>query len=381
MADESGAGAASTSAVHPYHDEFELRVAPAGPEGRNTLRLAYVPVACWRMAHAYFAYKSSLILPDVAADLAQLELRLTMHPGSPAAIFGHADPVGDDEYNKTLSGRRAASLYGLLTRDVELWESLYTSAAAAGDEWGLRSVQFMLGQVPAAGGAPYLAGTPSGYADGATDRAVRAFQGDRGLEVDGSAGPLTRKALYRVYMDAICLPGRALIMTPDRFLGAGADPGLRGACQGCSEFNPVVLLSREEESRFAQAQDKSERNAINAPNRRTLMLLFRAGTVLGPGWPCPGWKDRAPGCRKSFWPDGDTRRKPGEARREYRTDRRTMACRFYDRLSAVSPCEGFVEETIAYWDPQREVEPEPAEVEDQSANPDWENGLAPPEDI
>jgi hypothetical protein len=56
-------------------------------------------------------------------------------------------------------------------------------------------------------------------------------------------------------------------------------------------------------------------------------------------WPCPKVKESNAACSSNFWPDGDTRRKNGDARREYKVTRDTMACRFYDRFARRSPCE------------------------------------------
>jgi hypothetical protein len=73
--------------------------------------------------------------------------------------FGHADPVGNDNYNKILSGRRAAAVYGMLTHDAAIWEDLFSNTGrfalpAVGDRWGDEALQTMLaevGQTPSAG--------------------------------------------------------------------------------------------------------------------------------------------------------------------------------------------------------------------------------------
>jgi len=71
------------------------------------------------------------------------------------------------------------------------------------------------------------------------------------------------------------------------------------------------------------------------------VFLFRPGTVVtAADWPCPRWDEEPSGCRAKFWPDGDARRAPGPEERVYRDDKRTMACRFYDRFARRSPCEG-----------------------------------------
>src|ERR1035441_9549451 len=64
--------------------------------------------------------------PTDASDL------LKAHSNGPLAIFGHADPVGSDIYNKKLSGRRAMAVYGLLTRDLSIWEELYSDTTDCG---------------------------------------------------------------------------------------------------------------------------------------------------------------------------------------------------------------------------------------------------------
>jgi hypothetical protein len=112
-----------------------------------------------------------------------------------------------------------------------------------------------------------------------------------------------------------------------------------GAFQGCGEFNPVYVLSKGD----AAELEREERNLLNAPNRRVMVFFFEQGTVIDKGdWPCPKWDAPAAGCHKALWPDADTRRKKGDEAREYRVDRRTMGCRFYDRMARRSPCEGRV---------------------------------------
>src|SRR5438132_677217 len=79
--------------------------------------------------------------PEVRGEVQQLARIVRQHPGSPMSLFGHADPVGNDDYNKVLSGRRVAAIYGMLTRDADIWEDLFSNKGAfaqpaAGDKWG-----------------------------------------------------------------------------------------------------------------------------------------------------------------------------------------------------------------------------------------------------
>src|SRR5262249_52660697 len=129
--------------------------------------------------------------------------------------------------------------------------------------------------------------------------------------------------------------------------------------QGCSEFNPIFLISRKEEQEFASLTKakKEKRDALNAKNRRVLVFLFKPGSRVDPEkWPCPTAKQGPGGCRSRFWSDGDDRRNKRlpNAHREYQkiavdvdtgapvgtAPEETFACRFYYGVSLHSPCEG-----------------------------------------
>jgi hypothetical protein len=61
--------------------------------------------------------------------------------------------------------------------------------------------------------------------------------------------------------------------------------------------------------------------------------------VSGGFWPCPRATEGTAGCRKRFWSDGERRRSPSDARREFADTQDTFACRFYHRMTTGSPCE------------------------------------------
>jgi peptidoglycan hydrolase-like protein with peptidoglycan-binding domain len=340
------------SADHPRQEARLYQVSPT--TGTTRVNRLYAPtpkpVACFALPDPYFHFDSSAITPDIARTLGELRDRKNAHPDALSTIFGHADPVGSDEYNKKLSGRRARAFYALLTRNVDIWLDLYNPVD--GDSWGLLSTQSMLATVTRLDGSgPYYTGVVDGISGNLSTAAIRALQKDQGLNQSGSADKDTRRILYRLYMDAICVsPVDQFVMGPDEFLG---DPARnesgdgKSAYQGCSEHNPVLLFSKDDEKRYAQSGDKTERNARNACNRRLLVFLFsRAsfvnydGAKMADTWPCPSYKDGPAGCHARFWPDGDQRRQPGPYERKYVTDRRTMACSWYDRFARLSPCEG-----------------------------------------
>lgn len=336
--DDDGGGVADEHPVAPGLSAF---VASSTGGEFNTLNPPFLPVACTRVNDIRFDFDSSMVRPRIAREMRKLANLVDTFRGAPVSVFSHADPVGSDDYNKQLSGRRAIAIYALLTRRIDLWEELYSSPLG-GDNWGIRSVRVMLGTVEDPTAAPYLA-VPASASDGETFHAVTRFQADHQLTVDGSAGPDTRRALFAAYMDAICRrsDGSDFRLAASDFLGKGLDPGGKADFQGCSEFNPVRVFSRSEQAAFDAVSDKTDRNQQNEINRRVLVFLFRPGlTVVNGAWPCPRAREPVAACKQQFWPNGDQRRSPQAARREYKDTKDTMACRFYDSMARRSPCEG-----------------------------------------
>lgn len=324
------------AADHPARPDQPFYVATNfdGATERNAYRAQLIPVACWRVDNVRFEFDSSFVKPEIAAELSLLAAKRKAHPKAPISIFGHADPVGKDDYNKKLSGRRAIAIYAILTRKTDLWETLYKDED---DHWGLKSIQIMLTALG------YDPGPATGYGSAKTSAAVKKFQTDDGtLDPDSDPGPLTREKLFKAYMDKTCVDesGTPFTLTDADFLARGADPGGKGDYQGCGEFNPVLIFSKAEEKEFAKPGKKKARDEANSPNRRVVIFLFRPESVVTPGkWPCPLATEGDEGCRKRFWSDGDTRRESTDERREYPVTHDTFACRFYDRIAFKSPCE------------------------------------------
>jgi len=299
-----GPKAGSVSATHPEIVRLPLVVAASVDDALNRLGVRPRPRACWRIEGMRFDFGSSVILPEAEDDLSDLAALWHRTGGPPVSVFAHADPVGDDEFNKTLAGRRARSLYALLVRDVDKWDELHNTPWPD-DDWNTRALGIMRARV-------------------------------------GANAPSERKALFAAYMDAICHEpdGTPFRLQKTDFLGGGEDAGGKADYQGCSEFNPVVVFSKDEDQTYKDPSLKEERNADNAPNRRVLVFLFPVGTRVPPGsWPCPRASEASAGCRAQLWPDADTRRNPQEARRTYDRERNTFACAFYDEMARLSPCE------------------------------------------
>lgn len=93
-------------------------------------------------------------------------------------------------------------------------------------------------------------------------------------------------------MKKLCPP--ELQLGKKDFLGQGADAQGKADFQGCGEFNPLLLFSKEQQAEFDRAQQKQDktgidrRNNANAPNRRVMVPLFRKGSKVDPPkWPLP----------------------------------------------------------------------------------------------
>ncbi|HET9929285.1 MAG TPA: hypothetical protein VFQ35_01300, partial [Polyangiaceae bacterium] len=114
------------------------------------------------------------------------------------------------------------------------------------------------------------------------------------------------------------------------------DANGKGDYQSCSEFNPALVLSKEEQKTLSQ----EDRDHENAASRRVVLYIFERDTQIDLAkWPCPTVKEGTAGCRKRFWSDADTRRAPGDVRRSFDATADTFACRFYQRFAGGSPCE------------------------------------------
>jgi len=329
------------AAAHPFTIDFPHRVATGQPgdKRRNTIKDLLLVIGCCTVPDGHFDFDSSFVRPDARAamiKLAALRDALTdpPPPGSPPgaagatpplSIFGHADPVGTDAYNSTLSRRRASAIYGMLIRDASIWERLINTPTG-GDVWGKSQFQTM-----------------------------ENFVAERTGQTIGRGGVVAggeRRRLILAYMDAVCVR-----RNPDKtespfslkrdadFLARGAGVNAKGDVQGCSRFNPTLLLSDKTVADLERKNDKhASRNAANEINRRVIAFLFRPGSQVDPAkWPCPHVQDdrAVERCRERFWSDATARRKADPVNdRLFRKDRRTFACRWYHGIAQNSPCEG-----------------------------------------
>ena len=248
MSDDTTSGT-SIAAQHPVvSNRTTLSIATTDGGTFNTIRVPLVPVACWRLNAPGFDFDSSLVLPTFRDQLATLQKIVQANPDCPAALFGHCDPAGTDDLNKTLGDRRAIAIYALVTHQPDLWEYLYSNPQV-GDTWGTSALQTILSSLVDGQGNAYYG--PDHAIDGSYGRsttdAVKHFQLDASLHATGQADATTRKALFAAYMDWLCTldspSATPFKMNVGDFLGgAGAKEGdlPKMSLQGCSELNPVV---------------------------------------------------------------------------------------------------------------------------------------------
>ena len=182
---------------------------------------------------------------DYAGQMKELESLLEEHPGGKLLLFGHTDQVGSDVYNKSLSERRAKSVYAFITNQVDVWEELYKR-----EGWGLRVIQEILKDFSRDYDAKYDPGVVDGLTGPKTKKAVKNFQGDHGLSADGIAGPKTRGELFTKYFSG----KNEVEVSPDQFM----DP----PWMGCSEFNPLVAVNQPRPIRPALRLPKNQYTQI-----------------------------------------------------------------------------------------------------------------------
>jgi len=292
---------------HPEQQARPFFAAPAladQPAQRNGLAIDIRPIACFNVGDVLFEFDSSVLREEAGRLLAQLpDLRRKRANAAGelplASVFGHADPTGKDEYNKTLAGRRATAVYALLVHDARLWDKLFANPFG-GDDWSKKMD-------------------------------VKATAERLGLPRASA-----RLTVFAAFMKALCPEP----LQKSDFLGRGADAGGKADFQGCGEFNPLLMLSAQD----VQSLPKESRDGANLINRRVVVFLFRPELRLSvKDWPCPRASEGPADCRKRFFLDAKQRLTPGPTRRRHfgPTDE-TFGCRFYDRIAGASPCEQFL---------------------------------------
>ncbi len=201
----------------------------------NTLRQRPRLVACYRFGDIHFAFNRSFVRDtrEAIRILHLVQRGFETFPPGQLAIFGHADYVGLETDNKTLSERRAEAVYGLLSLQEAVWKRLYDVEKWDEDQ----SIAAVLPSDPSA---------------------IRAY-----LE-----GLLKKAGLKPVPAANFC---------PIWPASAPVHPFM-----GCSEFNPHRVFNADQVA--AHRLNHELRNRENAPNRRVVLFLF--DPKRAPRFPC-----------------------------------------------------------------------------------------------
>lgn len=208
-----------------------------------------------RLRHMFFETNKSFLLPSAVSSFEQVrELYVSSEP-SELLIVGHADTTAGPTINNPLSLARAEMTAAYLNDNVEPWLAQYLLTSDK-QRWGAHEDELMLSAAPDFGDKP----------EG--EDPVHWFQRTRGLEVDGEAGPKTRRQLITEYM---ALDGTSLRQ--------GREFDIKVTAHGCSESFP--LDDSGDELDTAPADSKED-----ATDRRVELFFFDAEFGVQP--PPPG---------------------------------------------------------------------------------------------
>jgi outer membrane protein OmpA-like peptidoglycan-associated protein len=269
-----------------------------GPTSRQFL-------ACTRLPNITFEPMRSFIRPNAASYLKKIVESAKEHPGSMFMLFGHADKVGTDEFNKSLSERRARSAYALLTKNPSAWLTYYKDGIDPDNEgWGIKNVQVILNFLNPDARLD-ITNTLDPRTGAELEKYVKpAWQYECGEKVITEAA---LKSVFRIYMDR--LVNGTNLSESDFF-------GLRHV--GCGKFNPLVEMETAHED-----------------NRRVTFFLFDQERL--PVMPCSNsgmdpCRTQA-GCKN-----------PDEKPFRYNP---SFTCSFYDGIARGCECEASVPDIIS----------------------------------
>ena len=273
---------ATTAGADPMVGTVQAQIDP-GQRASVEIHLHSGPA----IAHAFvvhYWFDKALIEPCLRRVMRDVSAYAQSHPNEKMLIVGHTDLTGSDAYNQSLSERRARGVFAYLTAgrahddSVDEWDRLRKKGAALNrleDNWGVREYQQLLS------GLGYYGGQIDEAHGPLTDAAVRNFQSDQGLGVDGIVGDETWRALIDSY-----LSGDALAIPESQFFPNC--PGEIVKWLGSGEKDPV-------------------RNTEDAwrPNRRTEIVFVRASALPGKVAPPVTFDLPAPGAVNAGWCAGN----------------------------------------------------------------------------
>lgn len=208
----------------------------------------------------HYRFDKSFVEPCLRAVLKEVADRASTGPADEKVlIVGHTDLTGPDQYNQSLSERRARGVYAFLTYAansavaVEEWNNLRRAQTGGlptiNDNWTIRQAQYMLQDLN------FYNAEVDGINGDTTIAGIRHFQQVHTLPDTGAMDDATWPVLIDEYMkqDSFNVP-------PARFL-KNCDPETLKWI-GCGEKDPVL-----------------DTQAAWRPDRRTEILFTRSSTL------------------------------------------------------------------------------------------------------
>jgi len=224
-------------------------------------RVAVLPhVALAELRGLFFDTNKSFLLPASTAVFDRVRQVYVENAPSELLVVGHTDTTAESDINDPLSLERAKNTLAFLLDDVETWLDMYTSKVPEGRRWGSEEDQAMVDAMPDAN--DILPG----------EDPIRWFQRSRNLDVDGVAGPKTRRELIREYMS---LDGASL---------SELDLHISARAHGCGEHFPLDAAQADVDQAPAD-------NARDQGDRRVELFFFDPDFGVQP--PPPGDNSRA----------------------------------------------------------------------------------------
>lgn len=225
-------------------DEYEspLVVIPVEQAGNQMRALGAVPYSVLAKLNFFFNTGKAFLLPTALPGFRKLRDVYAENSPSKLLVVGHADTAAGPSVNDPLSLDRARSIIAFLKDDVESWLAFYDKKPGDRQRWGRAEDRMMLLSVPDFGSKPK------------SEDGIAWFQRTRGLQVDGKAGPDTRRALITEYM---ALDGTSL-----------SDEGIdiEATAHGCGENFP--------DHDAAGAAQTQKDDVSSARDRRVELFFF-----------------------------------------------------------------------------------------------------------
>lgn len=170
-------------------DIMDVPLVVLAPEAKDPqVRLiGAVPRSTLARLQMFFNTNKTFLLPTALPAVRKLRRLYRDNAPCKLLVVGHADTRGGPAYNDKLSLERAKATIAYLKDDVDAWLAFYGDSDTK-KCWGKSEDHLMIMSLPD------FVDKPKG------ENEVRFFQRTRGLQVDGTAGDETRRALIEEYM-------------------------------------------------------------------------------------------------------------------------------------------------------------------------------------